>query len=115
MLETHGDFKTVETVLKKWRIKMKKLIKSGGWYSKVYLEHEAKWTKPNPQDNELCELSSSNNVIDWVQILPLVSVVDTHRYHYRTPWKIDSATHADHACHICMCNIYIYIWYPMHV
>ena len=50
MLETHGDFKTVETVLKKWRIKMKKLVKSGGWYTEIYLEHEAKWTKPDPQD-----------------------------------------------------------------
>ena len=46
MLAKHGDFKTVEVSLKKWSQKTRRLQKEGGWYSKAYLESEAKWTKP---------------------------------------------------------------------
>ena len=49
LLMTHGSFSTVETHLKRWRLKMKRLRKLGGWYTKIYLENEAKWTKPGAQ------------------------------------------------------------------
>ena len=55
MLQKLGDFKAIEMALKRWKLKMKRLIKSGGWYTKVYLEHEAKWTKPSAQPSYYCD------------------------------------------------------------
>ena len=57
LLQQHGSFGSVEMVLKRWKLKMKKLKKCGGWYTKIYLEHEAKWTKSGAQKGMGCSCS----------------------------------------------------------
>ena len=48
LLAKYGDCKTVECQIKRWKLKMKRLTKSGGWYTKLYLEKDAGWSKPVP-------------------------------------------------------------------
>ena len=45
LLKQNGDFKALEVAVKKWHKKMFGLSKSGGWYTKFYLQNQMHWTK----------------------------------------------------------------------
>ena len=45
MFKQHGDFGAMEVQISKKHVKSKADCIGGGWYTRAYLESQAKWTK----------------------------------------------------------------------
>lgn len=48
MFKQHGNFETLELQIRKRFTKSVEKAKSGGWYTKQYLEAKEGWSKPGP-------------------------------------------------------------------